>query len=353
MAECSDSNFRGITINVGYVSLSLGFLLTFALSAVVNWRYLAWFGCVFLTIPIIGLTILPETPVWLTRNGKIDQAYKSLLWLRGDANIARNELNEQLSRLNQEKSAAAQNSNRGASFRDILQPPVLKPIVIIFSFILFFNLSGTYLIIYYATDILSKVDLTLSTLNASIILSLVRLIVTIGFCTLIRHVKRRMIYLVAGIGSTFSTLSLASFYHLRKHSSHSGASASSTATPFDMWVSLVLLLIYVSTNTGFLIAPGIMTGELLPAKIRGRLAGYIYTYFSIVTFVLNKFFPQSSDYIGLSGLFLIFGLASLLATALVFFMVPETKGVSLLEIERHFQTNEWIYRPNKNVQNEH
>lgn len=100
-------------------------------------------------------------------------------------------------------------------------------------------------------------------------------------------------------------------------------------------------------------APGLFTGELLPAKIRGRLAGYIYTYFSVVTFVLNKFFPQLNDYIGLCGVLIVFGLASLLATALVFFMVPETKGVSLLDIERHFQTNGWIYRRNLNVQNSH
>lgn len=352
MAECSDSDFRGITINVGYVSLSLGFLLTFALGAVMNWRYLAWFGCLFLAIPIIGLTILPETPVWLIRNGKIDQAYKSLLWLRGDVNIARNELNENLSRLNQEKDAAARNNN-ATSFRDFLQPPVLNPIAIIFGFILFFNLSGTYLIIYYAIDILSQMDLTVSPLNASVILSLVRLIVTIIFCWLVMHVKRRMIYLVAGVGSTFSTISLASYLYMRQYSNDGDVSTSSAATQIDMWISLLLLLIFVSTNTGFMIAPGMMTGELLPAKIRGRLAGYIYTYFSIVTFVLNKFFPQSNDYIGLCGVLLVFGLASLLATALIYFMVPETKGVSLLEIERHFQTNGWIYKQNKNNPSTH
>lgn len=327
--------------------MSFGFLLTFALGAVMNWRYLAWFGCLFLAIPIVGLFILPETPVWLTRNGKIEQAYKNLLWLRGDVNIAQNELNEHLSRLNQEKDSAAQNNN-DTSYRDFLQPSVLKPIVIIFGFILFFNLSGTYLIIYYAIDILSQVDLTVSPLNASVILSLVRLIVTIGFCWLVMHVKRRMIYLVAGIGSTFSTLTLASYLYMKQYSNVGGDE--STATRIDMLISLLLLLIYVSTNTGFMIAPGLMTGELLPAKIRGRLAGYIYTYFSIVTFLLNKFFPQLNEYIGLCGVLMVFGLASLLATALVFFLVPETKGVSLLKIERHFQTNDWIYRQNKSVQ---
>lgn len=246
MAECVDSEFRGITINVGYVSLAFGFLLTFALGAVMNWRYLAWFGSVYIIIPIVGLAILPETPVWSIRNGKIEQAYKTLLWLRGDANIARNELNEHLSRINQEKDAAAQNSS-STSFRDFL-----KPIVIIFGFILFFNLSGTYLIIYYAIDILSQVDLTVSPLNASVILSVVRLIVTIGFCWLVMHVKRRIWLVSAGIGSTLSTLGLAGYLYVRQYSNQ-GVSAPSAATPIDMWISGLLLLIYVSTNTGFMI----------------------------------------------------------------------------------------------------
>lgn len=346
MAECTDSDLRGITINVGYVSLSFGFLLTFSLGTVMDWRQLAWFGCLFPIITIIGLTVLPETPSWLTRNGHTQLAYKSLLWLRGDANIARNELNEHLSRINQENDAAAHNDS-SKSFRDFLQPPILKPIVIIFGFILLFNLSGTYLIIYYAIDILSQVDLTISPQYASAMLSLDRLIVTIAFCWLFMHVKRRMIYLVAGIGSSLSTLGLAAFLYMRKCSKQDASSS----LPIDLLISGALLLIYVSTNTGFMIAPGFMTGELLPAKIRGRLAGYIYTYFSIVTFVLNKFFPQSNEYIGLCGVLLVFGLASLLTTALVYFLVPETKGVSLLEIERHFQTNSWIFRQNSSNRN--
>lgn len=334
LAECTDSDFRGITINVGYVSLSVGFLLTFSLGAVMNWRYLAWSGIIFPMVTLFGLFILPETPLWLIRNGNIDKAYKNLLWLRGDANIARNELNENLSRLNQEKESS-QNSSAQTSLRDFLRLSVLKPIVIIFSFIMLFNLSGTYLIIYYAIHILSQVQLTISPTNTSVILSVVRLIVTIGFCWLFMTVKRRKIYLIAGIGSTISTLLLAGYLFMKPD-----------VSAVSMFIIGSLLLIYVATNTGFMIAPGFLTGELLPAKIRGRLAGYIYTYFSVVTFVLTKFFPLSNTYIGLTGVLFVFGLTSLATTALVFFMVPETKGISLIEIEQHFQSNGWIYKRN-------
>ncbi len=337
LAECADSEFRGVTINVGYVSLSIGFLLTFALGAAMDWRQLAWCGIVFPMMTLIGVLISPESPIWLIRKDRIDEAFKTLLWLRGNATIARTELNENLSRINQEREAS-QIVTESNSLRDFLRPAVLKPITIIFSFILLFNLSGTYLIIYYAIDILSQVNLTMSAAHASVILSIVRLIVTVGFCWLFMKVKRRNIYLIAGIGSTVSTLVLGVYLH------------TNSLLPNDkmnLWVPGSLLLLFVATNTGFMIAPGFLTGELLPAKIRGRLAGYIYTYFSIVTFILNKFFPNLNAHIGLTGVIFLFGAASLATTLVVFFMVPETKDQSLLAIETYFQTQGWIYKKSR------
>ncbi|XP_031624256.1 facilitated trehalose transporter Tret1-like [Contarinia nasturtii] len=334
LAETADAEFRGVTINLGYVTLSTGFLLTFALGAAMSWRHLAWCGIIFPIITLAGIALIPESPIFLIRSGNIERAYKSFLWLRGDKNIARNELNKHLSQINQENEAnqAAQNNN---SWRDFFQPSVLKPIVIIFAFILFFNLSGTYLLIYYAIDILDQVHLKISSHNASVIISLVRLIVTIVFCWLFTKIKRRPIYLIAGIGSTCSTLILAAYLHFE------GQFASET---LKLLVAGSLLLLYVSTNTAFMITPGFLTGELLPAKIRGRLAGYIYTYFSVVTFILNKFFPNLNSLLGLTGVIFVFGLASLATTCLVYFMVPETKGKTLLEIERYFQEHGWIYK---------
>lgn len=336
MAECGDSDFRGVTINTGYVSLSVGFLLAFAFGAVMDWRHLALSGILFPIITLIGLFIIPDTPVWLIRHNYVDRAYKSLLWLRGDANIARNELNENISRVDKERETA-QNATASMSWHEFCRPAVLKPIVIIFSFILLFNMTGTYLIIYYAIDILSQVNLVVTPQNGSWILGIVRLITSIVFCWLFMTVKRRTIYLIAGVGSTFSTFALAAYLYEPELIGNE---------TIKLWAAGSLLLIFVATNTGYMISPGLLTGELLPSKIRGRLAGYIYTYFGIVTFLLNKFFPTLNAHIGAAGVMLTFGIASLATALLIYFMVPETKGKSLLEIEEYFQTHGWIYKPN-------
>lgn len=326
-------------MNVGYVSLSIGFLSTFALGAVMDWRLLSYNNIILPTLSLLGLLFLPETPIWLLRHNQTNKAYKKFLWLRGDENVARNELNEHLARLEQETSNAQQSIDT-SSCRDYLQPSVIKPIIIIFGFILLFNISGTYLIVYYALDIISQVNLATSAQNISVILSVVRLIVTIGFCWLFMRIQRRRIYLIAGIGSTLTTIILAIYLHQKNSIEISNL--------YDRWIASVLLLIYVATNTGFMIAPGFMTGELLPAKIRGRLAGYIYTFFSVVTFILNKIFPSLNANYGAVGILFVFGVGSLATTALIYMLVPETKDKTLLEIERYFEQNGWIYKSNTN-----
>lgn len=324
-------------MNMSYVSLSVGFLSVFVLGALFTWRIITF---TFIILPIlvcIGLCFLPETPVWLVRHGQQTKAYKSFEWLRGSKDLARNELNEYLARFEQEKAHAAARAERTSIWYNFTQSAVLKPLFIITAFIALFNISGTYPIVYYALDIISQVGLEASKESIAIYLSLIRLIVTVGFCVIFMRVQRRSFYLFAGIGSTVSTLLLALFLQNR--------TVIGVAPHYDQWIVGLLLIAYVATNTGFMIMPGFLIGELLPAKVRGQLAGYIYMFFSVVTFGVVKIFPAVGAGIGIVGILYVFSGASFLTAALVYAMVPETRGKSLLEIERYFQESGWRYKP--------
>lgn len=61
LAESADPEFRGITMNIGYVTLTTGMLLTFALGLFMDWRMLAWCGIVLPIISLLTLPALPET----------------------------------------------------------------------------------------------------------------------------------------------------------------------------------------------------------------------------------------------------------------------------------------------------
>lgn len=335
MAECADTTLRSFTVNVGYVSLSIGVLVAFALGAFFHWRTIAWISVALPAFTFLTIAIIPETPIWLVRNGRCKEALKSLTWLRGDKVLATYELNKHKKRLEEDQILDEQQNDHPQNMWT--RKSVYKPTIIVFLFIIFFNISGTYLIVIYAVDIV--VDLNLSLINestATIVMSSIRLTVTIMFCWLFLHVSRRKIYLLAGIGSTLSTTAL-SIYIFANFSNNTSPTA-------DMCIKGVLMTTYVATNTGFQITPGFMIGELLPAKVRGQVAGYLYTSFSIIVFIITKTFPSMRAHIGIDGILLVWAVASLAATLLVYFMTPETRGKSLDDIEDYFRYGGWIYR---------
>lgn len=250
----------------------MGMLVAFALGVFLQWRTIAWLCIVLPTLTLLTIAIIPETPIWLVRNGHIEKALKSLTWLRGNKIFALNELNQLTTRFEDEKLIEKQQNGPAQSFWTICATKaVYKPTIIVFLFILFFNVSGTYLIVTYAVDIIADMKFPLvEKSTATVIMSVIRLTVTIMFCWLFIHVSRRKIYLMAGIGSTLSTTTLA-FYIF--------ANFSNAVDPVtDMCIKGALMTMYVATNTGFQIAPGFMIGELLPAKVRGRVAGYLTTF---------------------------------------------------------------------------
>lgn len=133
--------------------------------------------------------------------------------------------------------------------------------------------------------------------------------------------------LISGLGTAITTLSLAVLL----------INSSEDSPRVDIAPPL-LLLSYVAFNTlGFFLLPGLMIGELLPTKVRGLCGGYIFCLFNVVLFGFTKLYPILFRSIGMAGIFGLFGISASIATIVLFLMLPETKGKSLLQIEQYYQ----------------
>lgn len=73
--------------SVPFASYSFGILLVYALGSVLHWRYVAGLSTILPTFAIGIFVFLPESPVWLVRNGKINKARKALIWLKGGNHV--------------------------------------------------------------------------------------------------------------------------------------------------------------------------------------------------------------------------------------------------------------------------
>lgn len=195
-------------------------------------------------------------------------------------------------------------------------------------------LSGTYLIVFYAVDIISEFGTDVNSMTAAVYTAVTRLLFTVTACFMLYHLNRRTLSILSGFGSGLSTTILAIFTYSRLGQPKSSA---------DTVVPAICILCYIAANTNFMIMPGVMVGELLPAQIRGRVAGYIFTGFNFFFFVVAKVFPYVSQRLKSHGVFMMFGIASFGASLVMYLFLPETKGKTLGEIEDYFQEKNWFW----------
>lgn len=331
LAEIAEPRLRGLLIGAPFVSYSMGILLVYALGSYFHWRHVAWAGTILPLMSFVAIMFMPETPVFLARNNKLKQASRALTWLRGCPIQAKRELQQLVDRTKTETEESANQS----LWQTLTKVSLIKPLIIINGFHILQILSGTYLVVFYAVDIISDMGGSdINSLQAAVLTAAVRLAFTFLYCFLLLMMPRRMMVIGSGIGSGISCLAIAIFMYIR---------LDAVKTPIDTYVAATFILIYIGTNTGFMTMPGIMIGELLPAKIRGRIAGNLFTIFNLLLFGVAKGFLYAKQIFKTQGLFLIFGIASFGASLLLYLMLPETKGRTLHDIEDYFQRPNWLW----------
>lgn len=77
----------------------------------------------------------------------------------------------------------------------------------------------------------------------------------------------------------------------------------------------------------------VLFSELFPAWIRGIAISFVGFINSIVSYTVQQIFPVELAALGAATTFAIFGVIALLGLVFVYFVVPETKGKSLEELE--------------------
>jgi MFS family permease len=83
LGEVAEPSMRGLLSSIPYVSYSMGILMVYALGATLHWQTVAWLAIILPLLSLLSFSLLPESPVWLARNNRVEEAGKALIWLRG------------------------------------------------------------------------------------------------------------------------------------------------------------------------------------------------------------------------------------------------------------------------------
>lgn len=106
------------------------------------------------------------------------------------------------------------------------------------------------------------------------------------------------------------------------------------------WLPLVSLIVFfMAYSSGYANVPFVLMGELFPARYRSVLGPVSSSFNLLCTFTVVRSFPDMQLALGQHGVFWFFMCCTLVGILFIYFLLPETKGKTLEDIEKLFTTS--------------
>jgi sugar porter (SP) family MFS transporter len=315
IAELAPKRIRGGMVSFNQLAIVTGILIAYIVNfalkgAPSEWRWMLGLGAIPGLILAIGMVALPESPRWLVKRGREDEARDVLGRAReGDVDEEISEIKEVV----QEEG----------SLRDILVDAVRPLLVIGLALAIFQQLIGINTVIYYAPTILKSAGVATSgAIQQTVFIGLTNLVFTILAVLLLDRLGRRALLLTGTAGCVIALIALGAYF------------ASPTLQSSAGWLALTSLIVYIAS---FAIGLGpvfwLMISEIFPLHLRGPAMAACTVANWAFNFAISFTFLTLTHAITKQGTFWLY--AGLGVIALWFFAtrVPETRGRTLEEIE--------------------
>jgi MFS transporter, SP family, arabinose:H+ symporter len=277
------------------------------------------------------LLFVPESPRWLAQSGRTGRALAILGRIAG-----RDEAQRQWREI---QTALGREEGR---FAELFKPGLRLALLVGVMLSVFGQLSGVNIIVYYGPEILKAAGYKDATaLLVQVGIGVINLIFTVFALLVIDRWGRRPL-LIKGMAAVSACLLILGALFFIGGSRLSFSDADQLQGTFSAVlgpVVVVMLCAYMACLSFSICAViWVLTPEIFPNRVRGRAASAA-TFANWSTNAFSAFmFPPFVHQFGMYGFF--FTVGAVCAVAAVFFgkYVPETKGKSLEEIERHWLT---------------
>jgi SP family xylose:H+ symportor-like MFS transporter len=329
IAEVSPARIRGRMVSVNQFAIVSGFLVVYFVNYFIalqgdeiwnvqtGWRWMFGSESLPALLLLVLLFFVPESPRWLTKQNRGDEALEILTRVDG-AQYAQAELLEI-------KDAIAHESG---SIKQMFQPGMKIVLVIGIVLAVLQQVTGINVFLYFGTEIFKKMG---SETNAALLQTVVVGVVNLSFTIIaiwtVDKVGRKPLMIIGSSGMGLSLLGMGLMAYFQKT---------------DFWV-LLFILGYIAC---FALSVGPVTwvilSEIFPTRIRGRAMAIATVCLWVANYVVSQTFPMMDENTWLLDKFhhafpfWVYGVFCVVLVVFVCRYVPETKGKTLEKIEKHW-----------------
>ncbi len=316
IAEISPAVWRGRLVGFFQFNVVVGILLAYFSNYVIGlggfgsleWRWKLGVSAIPAALFLLMLFGIPRSPRWLVAKGRVPQA-RDVLRLLGDEH-AEQELQDIITSIDAE---------HGHAKEPLFSRKYRVPVFLAVAIGLFNQLIGINAILYYLNDIFARAGFSkVSGDLQAVAIGVTNLIATIIAMSLIDKAGRRTLLLIGSVGAAFCLAGVAWIF------------ASASHENLLVWL-LIGFIASFSFSQGAVI--WVYISEIFPNRVRakGQSLGSFSHWF--MNAVVSQAFPVLAA-TSHAAPFVFFASMAVLQFFVVLFWFPETRGVSLEDMQR-------------------
>ncbi|KAM3959925.1 facilitated trehalose transporter Tret1-like [Aphomia sociella] len=333
IGEYTSPEHRGMFLNLKSASVCLGNMGVHILNNYYTWRTIAIFGLVSQIIAFLIICTWPESPAWLASKGEFQKAKDSFYWLRGTSEREKLELSELLKTQEVSLFKIGTETTFMNSLKVILKKftrkDFVKPVIIIVFTGILSEACGRHFFPAYAIQIIDEItgDKSQSfyyTLSIDLIITSSIIFSSI----LVKVINVRTLLFTTAVPGLIVLTVVCTYLLL---------AVKDVISKDRPWIPLSMFVVFfILVNLCCTPLPYIILGEILPLSHRSvgsSLSGLILSLFLMIAL---KITPYLLENISVHGTFIFFGSFVVVSILVLYFILPETKNKTLVEIEDYF-----------------
>lgn len=312
---------------------AFGIFFVHLVGSFLSWQLTALVCAFFAYTSFIMTMFTPESPSWLVARGRFEECRAVFHWLRGHAED--DELEDMINaRIAYEKAIIRQRSSKESRFDKIWstmkKKEFYKPIILMIHGNILMQFAGGTTMSAYSTVIISL--LMGPGANAHfwmVFLDTQRIISNSVAVYVINRTKRRTMLFSTGALCVVSHLAIAAYVYARNEG----------IIVYDaIWLPALLINIqFFTVAVGMVPLPNVIAGEVFPLEHRSICGSISLMTGGSFMFVSLKSFPYLVDASGLQGTYALYAALLTYNLAVMWALLPETRGKTLQQIEEEFR----------------
>lgn len=320
ITELAPAQWRGRLVGLFQINIVVGILLAYLSNYLIGtqsfglneWRWQLGVSAVLALLFLVMLFFIPRSPRWLVNRGLIDEA-RAVLKLTSAVDPEK-ELQEIIDALGIEGSHAREK---------LFSSKYMRPILLAIGLGAFNQLSGINAILYYLNDIFAKAGFSqLSGNLQAVIVGGTNLAFTLFAMSVIDRFGRKPLLLIGSVGTAICLFGVATVFF--QHANEN----------YLIWLFMAYIGFFAFSQGAVC---WVYISEIFPTPVRARGQSLGSSSHWIMNAIISGTFPIVAQSSGALP-FAFFGIMMIVQLFVVWFLYPETKGVSLEELDKRLGT---------------